>query len=151
MSERTLALKLNGAEVRTALTDKMKSAGVSEVIVEIVDQALKRDWSMNPATAYDWFDGTISVDGSAVTVDLSLHDSGQDFPLKMTLVLKGEAVGVLQEPIEIPLGKAPPNAVRVETGQAVPSLAKQGDGPAEVKGIKYKRDAAPRSVTEQHV
>ena len=65
MPEQTLALKLNGAEIR-------------KVLLEKIDQALSRDWSMNPATSYDFFEGKI-------TVSISLHDTGHEYPLDVSV------------------------------------------------------------------
>jgi hypothetical protein len=128
MPEQTLALKLNGAEIRKALTEK-------------IDQALSRDWSMNPATSYDWFEGTI-------TIKLALSDAGREYPLEVSAhAFAGDEPDQSQEQtVEVPVNKVPPNVVRVETGQDVPVLAKSGDGPATVKGIRYKKGSAPKTA-----
>jgi hypothetical protein len=128
MAEQTLALKLNGSEVRKALLD-------------VIDRSLQRDWSMNGATAYDFFEGTI-------TIKLSLHDAGKEYPLAVSAsAVQGEEPDQAEtQEIEIPINKLPPNVVRVDTGQEVPALVKQGDAPATVKGIRYKRGSAPKEV-----
>jgi hypothetical protein len=128
MPEQTLALKLNGAEIR-------------KVLLEKIDQALSRDWSMNPATSYDFFEGKI-------TVSISLHDSGREYPLDVSVVMQQglEPAEAETQTVEIPINKLPPNVVRVDNGIEVPVLAKSGEGPATVKGIRYKKGSAPRSA-----
>jgi len=126
MAEQTLALKLNGAEVRKAILD-------------IIDQKLQKDWSMNPATAYDFFEGKI-------TISMVLHDAGQTYPLEVTASATGgdEPDEAEETTAEIEVNRQPPNAVRVDTGQEVPALVKQGDQPPTVKGIRYKRGSTPK-------
>ena len=125
-SDKTLALKLTGDEIKKAILDKL-------------DQELSRNCIFTPNLIYDWFDGNI-------TGAFRLHELGTDFPAQAVIHASAgtEPEGEIQEAaIEIPIEKQPPNAVRVESGQEVPSLAKDGkSGKTVVKKIQYARKAA---------
>lgn len=103
MQERTVPLPLSGAEVREALLDKIGSA-------------LDRDCFLHPAASYDYFLGKISI-------DLTLHDAGQEMPIKTEVIAtRGTPVeGSETSKVEVLLEEQPPNQVRVETGQRVPT------------------------------
>jgi hypothetical protein len=137
MAEQTLALKLDGGEIRKALVDAMQGKFPSSTI-ERIDRALSRDWSMNPATSYDSFEGSIVNADGRVTVSLTLHDTGREYQIALSVASE------LDEEKEVQLDRKQPNVVRVETGQPVPALVKQGDNPPTVKKIQYARDKAPK-------
>jgi len=120
MPERTIPLQLSGEEVRLAILDK-------------IDQALQKDCYMNPLGAFDFFSGKI-------TIELRLNDMGREDVVKMN-VSASQGTPPAEEPeavkVEIKIDPQPPNAVRVETGQAVPTASGQR--------IKYARKLAEKA------
>lgn len=129
MSEITLNNQLSGAEIIEAILDKMR-------------QKLRSDCHLNPNSAYDWFDARIKI-------ELDMHDTGahikKDYEVGAAsgTVPDGEVDGVSEE-LHIPA--APPNEVRVSTGQGVPTLTKDAQGNKVVENVRYARKTA-RAVT----
>ena len=125
MAEQTLNNPLSGAEVVTAILDRVAAK-------------LRSDCNLNPNSAYDWFRADISI-------KLDLHDTGAhvkgdyDIHAGETEDFEGE-YGSIVTPLEI--DPDTPNAVRVETGQPVPTLAKGTDGRMIEKGVRYARGKA---------
>lgn len=122
MPEKTLALPLSGEEVRCAVLKK-------------VGDALMRDCHLSPNMAYDWFRAKVSV-------TLELHDIGRGVDVEVDVgEEQGEQpAGIGGTPsVEIEIEPAPPNQVRVDTGQPVPVLVQDEGGKSEIKSIKYKR------------
>ena len=117
--EKTVPLALSGSEIKTAILDK-------------ISNALNQDCYLHDASAYDWFDGKI-------TVELRLSDLGRDEQLKV-LAVASEGEKPAEEPenvkVEIKVDAEPPNQVRIETGQPVPTATGQR--------IKYARKAAEK-------
>lgn len=119
MAEKTLALPLSGAEVKQAILDR-------------ISQALDSDCFLHDASAYDYFYGTAEI-------RLTLHDAGREEDVNVGVVSRH---GELSEPLtegkaEIKFEQAPPNQVRVETGQPVPTDTG--------KKIKYSRKVAEKA------
>jgi hypothetical protein len=124
MSERVLANPLSGQEVIEAIIDKIRIS-------------LRRDCFLSPNLAYDYFSAKIRI-------ELSCHDVGRKAEVTQEIVetqgevnLEDEALNESDHSFEI--NPAPPNEVRVETGQDVPVLSRGTDGKPEIKGIKYSR------------
>jgi hypothetical protein len=126
MAEETLKTALSGAEIVEAIADKVR-------------QKLRTDCQLNPNSAYDWFDATI-------TIELNMHDTGVlvkgDYNVKATAGKEPEQEMQQHVPAELYIAPAPPNEVRVDTGQPVPVLTKDEQGRQVVKGVKYSRSAA---------
>lgn len=116
MPEKTLPLPLSGAEVKQAVLDA-------------VEQALSKDCYLHPSASYDFFDGK-------VTIYLKLNDMGREDVVKMEAKASSgtepqDAVGTT---VEMKFEAKPPNQVRVESGQPVPTSSGQK--------IKYQRPKA---------
>ena len=113
MAEKTISLPLSGLEIKTAIHD-------------MIDQALNRDCFLNDSAAYDFMEGKI-------TIDLKLNDMGREDEVKITVEAKGgdEPDNCEGTTVEIPVQKQPPNEVRIESGQDVPTESGQK--------IKYAR------------
>ena len=116
MPKQTVPLPLSGAEIKTAILDKIK-------------QTLDRDCYLNDTTAYDFFEGKI-------TIQLRCNDIGREEVVKANVVAS-QGTQPAQEPEaitnQINIEKQPPNQVRIETGQPVPT--------ATGKRIRYARTA----------
>jgi hypothetical protein len=105
-TETTIPSPLSGAEIKTAILDK-------------ISQALDRDCYLHPASAYDFFSGT-------VTIDLSLSDMGTESKVRTGVLVQQGTVPVdltnaTHSETTVKFEKEPPNQVRVESGQAVPT------------------------------
>lgn len=120
MTDPTVPLPLSGEEIKVAILDK-------------VSQALDRDCFLHPASAYDFFEGKVSI-------RLVLHDLGRE---DIVNVVGGATAGT-EVPeagahvTSIDIEKQPPNQVRVETGQGVPTQSG--------KKIKYARTVAEKKL-----
>jgi len=116
MPEKTLPAPLSGEEVKAALLDR-------------ISQALDKDCFLHPNAAYDSFTGKI-------TLEVTLHDTGREDQINMQeSVTAGEPqADAKKATVLIDLEKQPPNQVRVESGQPVPTDTG--------KKIKYARDKA---------
>ena len=116
MAEKTIALPLSGDEIRLALLD-------------MVDRALRNDCFLHPAASYDFFVGKI-------TIDVRFNDMGREDAYKATETLKGgtEPPDSDGTTVSIDIEKKPPNQMRIETNQPVPTESG--------KKIKYARTAA---------
>lgn len=119
MAERVLSNPLSGLEIRKAIADK-------------VVQVLGRDCYLSENLGYDFYEAEIHV-------KLTLHDVGRAPEVEQTIT---DSQGEVSDDIhleaaeaDIHIDAAPPNEVRVESGQEVPVLA--GDG--AIKGVKYSR------------
>lgn len=121
MAGKTIALPLSGDEIKTALLD-------------MVEQALTKNWAsfLHSASAYDFMVGR-------VTIDLTLNDMGREDELKVDETIKSagaEPETAKRDIISIPIAEQPPNEVRVETGQGIPTESG--------KKIKYSRKTAAK-------
>lgn len=127
MAEQTLNNPLSGGEVVEAILDKIRAS-------------LRLDCHLNPNSAYDWF-------SAEVTIKLDMHDAGAhikgDYTAKAT---EGNQVADAQHvEADFHIDPAPPNEVRVETGQPVPTLTKDEQGNDVVKGVRYSRKDAKKA------
>lgn len=128
MAEVTLNSQLSGTEVVEAIVDKVRAK-------------LRRDCYLSPNMAYDWFMATIKI-------ELDVHDAGTTLKIDTTEVIaEGEEPGedepimTVSEHMDIPA--APPNTVRIETGQDIPTLTKE-NGKNVVKGVRYGKPKPQR-------
>jgi hypothetical protein len=125
--EKVLNLPLSGEEVRNAILDKLS-------------RKLEKDCFLSPNTAYDWFTANIDI-------SIHLHDVARDATVQAEVL---HTAGEIPEGVEIrsvndnfEIGIAPPNEIRVETGQPVPVLT-QKEGKQEIKGVRYARNKIKR-------
>ncbi len=128
MAEKVLPLPLSGEEVRKAILDR-------------VDQSLAKDCYLSPNLSYDFFDCTVKI-------ECHLHDVGRTDEVNQTVAVSaGEEPegGSAEVASEFIIESAPPNEVRVATGQPVPVLSKDTDGRPEIKRIKYARKHAGKA------
>ncbi len=135
MSEMTIAQPLAGSEVMKRVLHK-------------IEQMLRQDCYLNPMAAYESFEATIRVDikmvdcGRMPEVHLEvkehsenpIDENNENFALEMA---------------EASLGAAPPNQVRMDSDQEIPTLVEHGDGSKEVKGVKYRRRENPRPAASE--
>jgi hypothetical protein len=120
MADKTIPAPLSGEEVRTAILDKISAA-------------LERDCFLHPSASYDFFDGRLIM-------ELRLHDAGREDVVKAAVsATSGEVPEEVPEShkIEMKLEPQPPNQVRVETGQGVPT--------SSGKKITYSRKVAEKA------
>lgn len=127
MAEQTLNDPLSGAEIIEATLDKLRTKMV-------------RDCFLNPNSSYDWFTADI-------TIHLDMHDAGvhvKSGPHAATLTVGTKPVESTQVADVLEVDAAPPNEVRVSTGQPVPTLTKGEGGESVVKRVPYPRSAAAK-------
>jgi hypothetical protein len=120
MADKTIPLPLSGSEVKAAILDK-------------ISQALDKDCYLHESAAYGWFEAHIKL-------EIRCDDLGREDVVKADLTAtEGEKPEELPESVrvELQIDKAPPNQVRVETGQAVPTESG--------KRIKYGRKIAEKT------
>jgi len=126
MTSRTLAEPLSGAEV-------------IEAIVEEVRRKLRLDCYLKPVFAYSSFTADL-------TIRVALKDAGSS-PQVQTLV-HVESETPLDEDhflteTEAHLGEAPPNTVREDSGQGIPTWVENLEGKGEVQRQIFKKAPAP--------
>jgi hypothetical protein len=126
MAERVLAEPLSGEEVILAIADRISTV-------------LRRDCFLSKNLAYDSFDCDVKI-------SLRLHDVGRSPEVSLDQNISAEVEGANiedqfldQAETEFKIEKAPPNEVRVETGQEVPVLTKDSEGNPTIKKVKYSR------------
>ena len=124
MTEQTIAQALSGEEIVNAILDKVKTA-------------LIRNCDLNPVLAYDSFSATVKL-------EIQMKDSGRVVDVTSTVAAASE------EPVdedtyiheaEIHIGEAPPNQVRRDTNQPIPTVVTDGDGKHSVKPVRYAKNA----------
>jgi hypothetical protein len=128
MAEKTLNVQLNGAEI-------------VEAVVDAIRQKMTTDCFLNPNSAYDWF-------SAEVRVKLDMHDTGAHVKgdYSATTIAGAEPNGeVATADATFEIEPAPPNEVRVASGQAVPTLTRDGDGKPVIKGVRYARKDAQKA------
>jgi hypothetical protein len=125
MAEKVLNLPLSGAEVREAVLDR-------------ISQYLMNDCFLSPNTAYDHF-------SAKITVHIEAHDVGRTAVVDTPpiSVSAGEPPDNEDEFLdasdaEFTMDPAPPNEVRVESGQPVP-VATTTKGKPDIKLVQYAR------------
>ena len=120
MSERVIPEMLSGEEIIDAVCYKVR-------------QKLLRDCFLNASSAYESFEGKI-------TIHLRMSDLGRypavdvEVPVKLGEPVK-EGAPVVEAEFEIE--KEPPNVVRRDTEQGVPALVETGDGKKEIRHLRY--------------
>ena len=124
MPERVLANPLSGSEVMEAVIDKIR-------------RKLQSDCFLSPNTSYDYFTCDVKL-------NLRAHDVGRTAEVNVEqTVTQGEPnpeyAALEAAEAEFQIEAAPPNEVRVDTGQPVPVLTKDAEGKPDVKHIKYSR------------
>ena len=129
MSEITIAQPLSGTEVVNRILEKVRTM-------------LKQDCFLNEYAAYESFEADINIvwkchdvgriaAGTTAVVERSenpIDENNENFALEMA---------------EDSLGVMPPNQVRQDSGQPIPTLVESGDGRREVKHVRYARKPAP--------
>lgn len=129
--EQTLALPLSGAEVIESVLSKVR-------------RMLQNDCYLSPMTAYEAVAGVIKI-------ELRCRDVGRIAEINASVAIKEGPVDELTDGddrflVEETIVEQPPNEVRVESEQPVPTLTEGADGRREIKGIKYARKhEAPKS------
>jgi hypothetical protein len=129
MPEKVLPLALSGEEVRKAICDRL-------------DQVLARDCRLTPEKAYQFF-------SAKITVHVECTDIGRveviDQEVPATLGEPDENEALEHFDAEFEMAPAPPNEVRVESGQPVPVETKDSSGKATQKGIRYSRKSLEKA------
>lgn len=124
--ETTLALPLSGEEIIESVLDRIR-------------RVLMRDCYLNPNNGYESFAGSISI-------KLKMRDMGRMPEVATEIQVKlgeefpegGDQFSVEAEGSE-EIPEMPPNEVRVESEQGVPTLVDEGDGKRVIKRVKYAR------------
>jgi len=122
MAEETLAQPLSGEEV-------------VEAVLYRVREMLLKDCFLNPVVAYESFEAEIHV-------KLKLKDCGREPEVRISAKVESETAvseDAALEEAEAHLYSQPPNQVRMETGQAIPTLVETPEGRREIKKIHYTR------------
>ena len=120
MAEETIAQPLSGEEIVNR-------------VMHAVKQKLHGDCNLNPVFAYDWF-------MAKVKVELWASDSGREVEVKVETTDKaGEVIEQDQwlKQAEAQIGKAPPNQVRQESGQGIPTKVTDNEGRERLERVKY--------------
>jgi hypothetical protein len=109
-----------------------------KAIQDKVGTALHRDCYLNPDLCYDYYVADVKI-------SLVAHDSGREAPVNVSVhdtqgePSNPEEAALEASDAEFHVDAAPPNEVRVSTGQDVPMLTKDADGRQTIKGAKYSR------------
>jgi hypothetical protein len=122
LAERVLSNDLSGDEICIAAGD-------------MLTQMLRRDCRLQPGNAYRKF--TLEMTGTLIAEDV-----GHVPEIPITLIMRTQqppAEDIEALDLELDISEAPPNQVRVETGQAVPVETRDAEGKTMVKGVTYKR------------
>ena len=130
-AERTLAKPLSGAEILEAMVTKIR-------------HALSRDCFLSPHLAYASYSFQADIrfqfqhTGTAIK-ESQVHVTGQG----------GEVTTAEMESIDIHVSDEPkpPNEVRVETGQGVPTQVVKPQGGVEEKKVRYDVKNLPKKTT----
>lgn len=132
MAERVLVNPLSGEEIVRAVLDK-------------VGNSLRRDCYLSPNLAYDFYTADVKI-------SLRAHDVGRTAGVNLAEVVTQHVETVNPEDIhldaadaEFEIEAAPPNAVRVETGQDVPVLTRDTEGKPAIKPVRYSRKQLEKS------
>lgn len=130
MAEQTLNNPLSGSEVIEAILDKIRLK-------------MQSDCFLNANSAYDWF-------SAEVEIHLDMHDAGAHIKVdhKVIKAHGSQPADDLQHvEADFYIDPAPPNEVRVDTGQAVPTLTRDPEsGKDVVKGVRYARKDAKKAA-----
>lgn len=130
MAEQTLNNPLSGDEIIEAVTDSLRIK-------------MRRDCFLNKNSAYDWFSGDVAVKldmhdaGTRVSADHAAHSERGTAPNPDDDRQHVEA--------QFFIDPAPPNEVRVGTGQPVPTLTRDAQGKDVIKGVRYARKDAAKA------
>ena len=127
MSEQTIAQPLSGEEIVNAVLDKVK-------------HVLQRNCDLNPVLAYESFEADIHV-------EIRMKDSGRQVTATLdTRVVSDEPLAedaYLRE-AEAHIGEAPPNQVRLDSDQPIPTSFTDAEGKQTVKAVRYSRKEEPQ-------
>jgi hypothetical protein len=137
MNEMTIAQPLSGTEVVTRIVEKVRTM-------------LRQDCFLNDYAAYESFEADIKIvwkckdigriaDGTTHVTERSENpvDPNDD---NFALEIAEESIGAM-----------PPNQVRMESGQPIPTLVDTGDGKQEVKHVKYAKKPAGQQKSESEI
>ena len=129
LNERTLAKPLSGAEIREAIIHKLR-------------EQMQRDCFLAPHIAYASFSFQLKLDVQFQNTGTSIKET----TIRATDA-GGEVIAADMEHAELAVSgePQPPNEVRVETGQGVPTVVQKPQGGIEERKVKYD----PKSVQRQ--
>ncbi len=137
MSEQAIPQPLSGAEIKDAILYRVR-------------EALNQDCFLNDITAYETVQGVIGI-------RLAMKDCGRDAVVEKRVdVQHGPSVsatdsGVRIEEADIDITAAPPNEVRLDTEQPIPTLVETPEGKREVKRVSYAKPKGARVSPAQQV
>lgn len=120
--------------METSIAEPLSGDEVVEAVLDLIGQKLRRDCFLSRNSAYESFEGKI-------TVHLRLKDVGRiaEVQTEVPFVLRKAGNDATEIDEEMFLDEQLPNVTRVNTGQAVPVLVQSGEGRPEVKTVKYGR------------
>lgn len=126
MSEITIAQPLSGSEVVNRIVEKIRTM-------------LHQDCFLNAYSAYESFEADIKI-------DLKMLDCGRTPEVHARVIERSEtplSEDFALEHADAHLGAQPPNQVRMESGQPIPTLVNTGDGRPEIRPVRYARRPVP--------
>jgi hypothetical protein len=134
-NERTMAKPLSGAECADAITFKIRDA-------------LSRDCFLAPHIAYDSY---------SFQADIRVQFQKTGTAIKETTIRthgkEGEVSDQPMESVDVNVTDTPkpPNEVREETGQGIPTMVTKPTGGVEEKRVKYAipQPGAPKTTTRK--
>ena len=131
MNEITIAQPLSGEEVVEAILCRVK-------------ETLRKDCYLNPNAAYEAFTADIRV-------EVRLKDCGRMPEVNSRIRVASEKPVDEDAALiaaEAHLGEAPPNQVRMESNQGIPTLVQTAEGKSEVKNVLHRAsDRIKRAFT----
>jgi hypothetical protein len=121
VSEQTIAAPLSAEEIINDVCDKVK-------------QSLLRDCHLNPALAYESYSGKIAI-------KLRLKDCRRLPEIEARVEFGAGEISEdsALEAADLKIYDRPPNQVRADSGQPVPTAVTDSQGRVEIKGIRYQR------------
>lgn len=129
MSEVTVAQPLSGIEVIDAVLAKLRSLMI-------------QDCYLSPNSAYESFTADVTVKIRALDIGRIAESSFKAHEESVTQPTADDEDYALRE-AEIHLAAMPPNQVRQETGQPIPTLVDVGDGKKEIRPVRYAKHPVP--------
>lgn len=131
MSEQVLPLPLSGGEI------------IKQVLHNVEDM-LRKDCFLNEVAAYETVQGVIGI-------RLAMRDCGRDVVVKVDVPVQAGPVveetgpDVYLAEADRVLDQAPPNVVRQETDQPLPTLVEDQSGKREIKRVSYAKPVKSRT------
>lgn len=127
----------------TQVVESLSGAEIIEAVVVKIKEALQRDCYLSPTTAYQTFEADIDISIRMIDVGRYVSvvkDVDVTLPAgaKVPIIIgspKSRESNPVRASVRIP--PMPPNQLRVETGQGVPTLVEAADGKRRIEKVTY--------------